>query len=73
MPLTRPQAGILGNSQITAVPTALNIGVPIVESSQIISASYTISTGSNASSVGPITIASGVVLTVPVGSVWKVI
>ena len=73
MALTRPQAGILGNTQITTQGVSLNVGVPIVENSQIISSNYTISTGSNASSVGPVTVASGVILTVPVGSVWKVI
>jgi hypothetical protein len=73
MALTRPQAGILGNTQITTQSVSINVAVPIIENSQIISSSYSITTGSNASSAGPITIASGVVITVPTGSVWKII
>ena len=35
--------------------------------------SYTISSGKNAMSAGPITIANGVVVTIPNGSVWSVV
>jgi len=73
MPLTRPQAGILGNTQITIQPVSINLAVPIIENSQVLTSNFSISTGSNAVSTGPITIASGVILTVPTGSVWKVI
>jgi len=73
MALTRPQAGILGTTQITTESVSINVAVPIIENSQVLTSSFSISTGSNAVSTGPITIASGVILTVPVGSVWKVI
>lgn len=39
----------------------------------VVSGTYTIPSGYNASSVGPITVASGVVVTLPSGSVWAVI
>jgi len=44
-----------------------------VENSKIVTASYTITTGKCASSVGPITINSGVSVTVPSGSRWVVL
>jgi hypothetical protein len=72
MPLTRPQAGILGNSQITSQGVALNVGVPIIENTAIIASNYSISTGTNAHSVGPVTIQSGVTVTIPTGAVWKI-
>lgn len=40
---------------------------------QTVTTNYTIPTGQNAMSTGPITINSGVTVTVPSGSVWKVI
>ena len=72
MALTRPQAGILGNSQITTQGVALHVGVPIIENTALISSNYTITTGSNAQSVGPVTIASGITVTIPTGAVWKI-
>ena len=45
----------------------------ITENKAIIDTNYTISTGANAMSVGAITIASGVTVTVPSGSNWVVI
>jgi hypothetical protein len=44
-----------------------------VENSQTITASYAIPSGKNASTVSPITINSGVVVTVPSGSRWVVL
>jgi hypothetical protein len=45
---------------------------PILESYQTISSNYTITSGSNGFSVGPVTIATGVVVTVPTGQVWLI-
>jgi hypothetical protein len=45
----------------------------VYEHSNTISANYTIASGNNAASFGPITVASGVSVTVPSGSVWTVI
>lgn len=44
-----------------------------VENSQIVSANYTITSGKNAMSTGPITVNNGITVTVPSGSVWVVI
>jgi len=44
-----------------------------VENSQVVTASYEIPTGKNASTVSPITINGGVVVTVPSGSRWVVL
>lgn len=45
----------------------------LYENSATISANYTIGTGNNAVSAGPITINSGVVVTVPSGSTWVIV
>jgi hypothetical protein len=45
----------------------------IYENSQTVTSNYTITTGKNGFSVGPITIDSGVTVTVPSGSVWTII
>jgi hypothetical protein len=45
----------------------------IYESNKTISANYTISTNKNGMSAGPITISSGVSVTVPSGSRWVVV
>jgi hypothetical protein len=49
-------------------------GAPgLVENDTTISTSYTITTGKNAMSAGPITVASGVTVTISTGSVWTVV
>jgi hypothetical protein len=45
----------------------------LVVNSKTVSANYSIPSGSNAQSVGPMTIASGVAVTVPSGSRWLVV
>lgn len=42
------------------------------ENSQIVTADYTITSGKNAMSAGPITIADGVTVTIPDGSTWSI-
>ena len=44
-----------------------------VENGRTVTTNYTLSTNKNASSVGPITINSGITVTVPAGSVWAII
>lgn len=43
------------------------------ENDQIITTDYTITTGKNAVTVGPVTINSGVTVTIPAGSTWVVL
>lgn len=57
-----------------ATPAGSNITAQgLYENAATISANYTIGAGNNAISAGPITIASGVTVTVPSGSVWTVV
>ena len=45
----------------------------LYEMSNTISSNYTITTGNNAMSAGPITVNSGVTVTVPSGSTWVIV
>lgn len=45
----------------------------IYENSQTVLANYTLTTDKNGLSAGPVTIASGVTVTVPSGSVWTIV
>ena len=63
-----------GASPTWATPAGSNITAQgLYENAATISANYTIGTGNNAISAGPITVASGVTVTVPSGSVWTVV
>ena len=49
-------------------------GNPFVfENDTVVSVNYTITTGKNGMTAGPITVNSGVVVTVPSGSVWSIV
>ena len=61
----KPAWGAAASSNITALG--------LWENSATISANYTIGSGNNAQSAGPITISSGVTVTVPSGSTWVVV
>ena len=60
-----------GTSQSTASYAGANGS--LYENNQTITASYSITTGRNAMSVGPISVASGQSVTVPSGSRWVVL
>lgn len=53
--------------------TVLNATNGIVVNSATINANYTIPSGSNAVSAGPVTVASGITVTVSSGSVWTIV
>jgi hypothetical protein len=53
--------------------SATSVTGPILESEITIDENYTISTGKNGLSVGPVTIASGYNVTVPAGQTWVVL
>ena len=63
--------GLPTTTQGTA--SVLNATNGIIVNNKTITASYTIPSGSNALSTGPVQVASGVVVTVPSGSRWAVI
>ena len=83
MPLTQVQPGLL---QATGTPSSSTflrgdgtwasagaIGDIFYENGQTVSSNYTITSGKNAMSAGPITIANGVTVTIPDGSSWAVV
>jgi hypothetical protein len=53
--------------------SVLNASNGIVVNSQTVAASYSIPSGSSAMSTGPVTVASGVTVTIPSGSRWVVL
>jgi hypothetical protein len=57
------------------ISSAGNVTTPngIWENSNTISQNYTIGTNQNAMSAGPMTIATGVTVTVPTGSTWVIV
>lgn len=61
-----------GTDTLTIASSAGGITGAFVENDQTVSSNYTITSGRNAHSVGPITIDTGVVVTVPSGSRWLV-
>jgi hypothetical protein len=50
-----------------------SVSGPILENQQIIGASYTLSTGYNGVSAGPVAVAATYTVTVPAGAVWVII
>jgi hypothetical protein len=68
------------STKLTFVPTTGSLTAPqtvasngLVVNSNTVSASYSIPSGSSATSAGPMTVGSGVVVTVPSGSRWVVL
>ena len=64
--LYKPSTGELKSSELVATNG-------LVVNSATVSANYTIPTGSNAMSAGPVSVASGVAVTVSAGSVWTIV
>jgi len=60
-------------SQIGGGATGTGNNQVFVLNDQVVTASYTIPTGKNASSAGPITIDTGVTVTVPTDSTWVIV
>ena len=60
------------NSAWGSIGGGASAGGAIYENTQTIAANYTMTTGTNGHSVGPITINSGIVVTIPSGSSWLV-
>jgi len=77
-PITLTTVGSSGAATFNG--TTLNIPVytgggssgPILESYQTISSNYSLTSGSNGFSVGPVSVATGVAVTVPTGQVWLI-
>jgi hypothetical protein len=73
MALTTIPASLVGIVSTSSDNVAFTSDTPIYENVNTIRSTYTITTGSNAMSAGPITIADGVVITIPTGSEWSII
>lgn len=62
------------NADWASVPTDYNVTAEgLYEHSNTISANYTIGTGNNAMSSGPVTLGTGVTVTIPSGSNWTIV
>ncbi len=59
-------------SQVVTANVKMVSASGLWENSNTVSTNYTIASGNNALSGGPVTVASGVTVTVPSGSVWTV-
>jgi hypothetical protein len=83
MALTQVQPGLL---QATGTPSSSTflrgdgtwasagaIGDIFYENGQTVASNYTITSGKNAMSAGPITVNTGVTVTIPVGSSWVIV
>ena len=62
----QPGQGTVGQAQLSS-------NIIMYENNQVISTSYTITSGHSAMSAGPITINSGVTVSIPAGSRWVVL
>jgi len=71
MALTRVQGGLWGTGG--SGNTAFQTGTTLVEYEATVYQNYTLSTGKNAMSVGPVTILTGKAVTVPTGQKWVVL
>lgn len=69
MPLTTVQSQMIGGG----TGQGFAPGVPIYENTSTVTSNYTLTTSSNAMSAGPITINTGVTVTVPTGSRWVIV
>jgi hypothetical protein len=73
MPITTVQSAMVGVVNTASDNVAFTSDTVIYENFQTVRSNYTITTGSNAMSAGPITIADGVIVTIPDGSDWSIV
>jgi hypothetical protein len=71
--LQADSTGSYGNFTAGTITANNTVIAPLFESGNTISANYTITAGNNALTPGPVTIASGITVTVPSGSVWTIV
>jgi hypothetical protein len=75
MPISQVSANMLGVSSLPGVGAgqSANLGIAVYEQTSTLAISFAITTGTNAFSFGPITVADGVTIVVPDGTIWSVI
>jgi hypothetical protein len=61
-----------GNATVNSYMNATTVSGLFYENANAVTANYTITTGYNASSTGPITINNGITVTIPSGQVWAI-
>jgi len=66
------QSGNTGGMTWAAVPANNTTSHGLFEMANTISSNYTITSGNNALTAGPTTVASGVSVTIPSGSTWVI-
>jgi hypothetical protein len=62
-----------GTTQNTASTSSLTANNSVMEMNNTISSNYTMTAGKNGITAGPITINTGVTVTIPTGSTWTVV
>jgi len=67
------EKAVYQNADGTAEAPQLSASNGLVENANTVSANYTIQTNYNAMSAGPVTVNSGITLTIPSGSNWVVV
>jgi hypothetical protein len=70
---TQTLSAVTGTIPVAQSSTALVTGVPIYENTKTVTNTYSVTSGSCAMSVGPITLNAGVSVTLPAGSRWVVL
>jgi len=70
-----PSTGYLGSVPNPSTPQPVGGASDLIfyENGQTVTSNYTITTGQNAGTFGPITINGGVTVTVPSGSTWSIV
>ena len=63
----------VGQTLMEFKPNAVSLNGVFWENNTTLSASYTITANKNAVTAGPLTIADGVIVTVPDGSEWTIV
>lgn len=70
---TQTLSALSGTIPVVTSSTALITNAPIYENTKTVATSYSVTSGSCAMSVGPITLGAGVAVTLPSGSRWVVL
>lgn len=64
---------ITGVSSISFLTQGTSFDAVFIENNQTVTANYTLTSGKNAMSAGPITIQSGVAVTIPSNQYWTIV
>lgn len=70
-----PSTGYLGSVPNPTTPQPVGGASDLIfyENGQTVTSSYSITTGNNAMTAGPVTVNSGATVTIPSGSTWTIV